>query len=93
MINGNPHDFIDRIYTGQDITFVFDHKKYWFQGYTDKGVAHMEIFQYYPVTDEEYLWSFDSESMEVCLQSFEMAKIFNGKSFWEVENEIEWIDE
>ena len=93
MINGNPHDFMDRIYTGQDTTFVFEQKKYWFQGYTENGVSHMEIFQYYPETNEDYLWACDSESMEKCMRAFESAKIFSGKSFWEVEREIEWIDE
>jgi len=91
MINGNPHDFIDTVYSGQDIIFVFHGIKYWFQGYTDNGKSHMEIFQYVPSSDG-FLWIHDDDSMLKCLEAFLDAPIFNGKTFWEAESEIEWVD-
>lgn len=66
MINGNPNEFIATIYTCQDIVFVYDNVKYWFQGYIVAGEVHMEVFQNTP--------------------------FFNGKTFWEAEKDIEWVD-
>ncbi len=45
MIDGNPTEFVDRIYSCQDTVYIFKGIKYWFQGYmlSDGGV-HMEIF-------------------------------------------------
>ncbi len=37
MINGNPNEFVDTIYTCQDIVFVYAKIKYWFQGYVVEG--------------------------------------------------------
>lgn len=52
MIDGNPYRFIEVAYTGQDIVFLFNGKKYWFQGYTlDDKTVHMEVFQTEPPTD------------------------------------------
>lgn len=39
MIDGNPNEFIDKAYTGQDIIFIYHEIKYWFQGYTKKMVS------------------------------------------------------
>ena len=93
MINGDPHDFVDVAYTGQDIIFVFRGVKYWFQGYTnfETHISHMEVFQYQPPS-EDYIWEIDSDSMEKCLEAFLEAPIFDGKTFWEAESEIEWVD-
>ena len=94
MINGNPHDFVDTAYSGQDIIFLFHGIKYWFQGYTIKedGTNHMEVFQYQPPSDN-YIWECNSDSIEKCLAAFLEAPIFDGKTFWEAESEIEWVDD
>ena len=44
-----------------------------------------------PPTSEFVLWKFDGESSDI-VKAFESAKIFNGKTFWEVEKDIEWGD-
>jgi hypothetical protein len=31
--------------------------------------------------------------MEDCLKALQENKIFNGKTFWEVEQEIQWVDD
>ncbi len=92
MINGNPNDFLDTIYSCQDIIYIFNGIKYWFQGYTEDNTVHMEIFQYIPANDD-YIWEYNSDTIEKCLNSFLAAPIFDGKTFWDVENEIEWVDD
>lgn len=61
MINGNPSEFIDRMYTCQDTVYRYNHVKYRFQGYVADGRVHMEIVQHEPPT-EEYVWEYDGES-------------------------------
>ncbi len=91
MINGNPHEFLDVLYTGQDIVYIFKGIKYWFQGYTTDSGFHMEIIQHEPSSDS-YLWKHDDVSSENCKDAFLNAPIFEGKTFWDAEGDIEWVD-
>jgi len=96
MIGGNPNDFLDRIYSGQDTIFIFKGIKYWFQGYAMPNDAgwHMEIFQYQPKPSRDnWFWIYDGKNIEECFEAFVKSCIFVGKTFWEAENEIEWVDE
>ena len=52
----------------------------------------MEIFQYSPPSETD-IWECDAATMEACLNAFLDARIFDGKTFWEVESEIEWVDD
>lgn len=93
MINGNPNEFADRIYSCQDTIFVYNGIKYWFQGYMPSNdTVHMEIIQYQP-TSEEYMWVYDGKSIEECYHAFLDAPIFSGKIFWDAETNIEWVDD
>ena len=94
MINGDPHDFIDTVYSGQDIVYLYHGIKYWYQGYLNPktNLSHMEVFQYNPPGDG-YVWEYDSKSpSDDGLEAFLEAPIFDGKTFWEAESEIEWVD-
>ena len=92
MINGNPHEFIDRISTSQDTVFIYNNVKYWFQGYgLDEGGIYMEVFQVAP-SSGELEWEYKGKSMIEGQDAFQNAPIFNGKTFWEVEKDIEWVD-
>lgn len=93
MINGNPGEFVDRIYSCQDTVFVFDGIKYWFQGYMlPSGIVHMEVSQYQPESDM-CLWQYDGKSIEECQNAFLDAPMFAGKTFWDAEQRIEWVDD
>ncbi len=48
----------------------------------------MECFAPY-----NYLWEYDDSDYQKCGDAFQKAHIFDGKTFWEVEQEIEWLDE
>lgn len=92
MIDGNPIEFVDRIYSCQDTVFIFREVKYWFQGYRlPTGEVHMEIFQCDPPS-ETYLWECNGPTIEECQNEFLSAPIFAGKTFWQVEQEIRWVD-
>lgn len=93
MINGNPTEFVDRIYSCQDTVFIFKGIKYWFQGYMlPNGDIHMEISQYEPPS-EICLWECNGHTIDECQNEFLTAPIFAGKSFWDAEKEIHWVDD
>ena len=93
MVNGDPHEFVDHVYSGQDTVYLYHGIKYWCQGYTFRGtkVHHLEVFQYQPPSND-FLWEYESESVAECMEAFLEAPIFDGKTFWEAEPEIEWVD-
>jgi hypothetical protein len=39
------------------------------------------------------IFSVEKKTQNLCIEAFEDAKIWGGKSFWDVENEMEWVDE
>ena len=92
MIDGNPNDFLNSIYSGQDTVFVFENVKYWAQGYNrPNGGWHYEIAQYQPPSDK-FLWSINADSIDECFNAFLEAGIFGGKKFWDAEKNIQWVD-
>ena len=93
MINGKASEFVDRIYSCQDTIFIYEGVKYWFQGYTlPNGVVHMEVSQYQP-SCEQPVWEYDGKTIAECQTAFIEAPIFGGKSFWNAEQGIEWVDD
>lgn len=92
MVGGKPNDFLDRIYSCQDTVFIYNGIKYWFQGYMpDKSSVHMEIIQYQPPSEKD-IWEYDGVTIDECLKAFVHAPIFSGKTFWEAEKNIDWVD-
>lgn len=62
------------------------------QGYTKTGHCYIEIQQHIPWSLDTF-WETEGKSMHECLSNFLKAPIFNGKTFWEAENEIKWVDD
>ena len=95
MINGNAVEFIDEL-TYQDHYAKFKGNKFFFNGcqcqYDKNGSILSVRLEVYDLTNETTVFSVTTNSICECIDAFEKAKIFNGKSFWEVEKEIEWVD-
>ena len=51
----------------------------------------MEVFQYEPAKDG-YIWEYNGQSLSEWQEEFQKAAIFNGKTFRQVERDIEWVD-
>lgn len=90
MINGDVKEFIDGLHYGDERFFLYNDDKYFIQGYYDDGKPMLEL--YIIETDNNFEWREISENNNYPVEKFENAKIFNGKSFWEVEQDIEWVD-
>lgn len=94
MINGNANKFIESIYNCQDIAFVYKNEKYWFQGHTvSDGIwaVHMECYKVDSPCNE-YVWQYNGNSLSEGQVDFQTAPIFDGKTFWDIEKDIEWLD-
>ncbi len=95
MINGNAGNFIDELYY-QDHYAIFRGEKLFFNGCqckvdNDKKIVSATL-EIYNLKTNEVLFSTEQESPSECIKRFEDAPIFNGKTFWQAEGEIEWVD-
>ena len=91
MIKGNSQEFIDGLYYGDERFFVYCKKKYFIQVYCENGDYVLEIY-IIELSDNKFHWKAISDN-DYSIKQFKLLKIFNGKTFWEVENEIEWVDD
>ena len=91
MINGNYKEFMNEVYYGSELNFSYKDKKYFYQGWKENGIHHREIYQFVPNLDG-YFWTYDSKNAKDCVRAFLSAKIFDGKTFPEIEKEVEWLE-
>ena len=80
MINGDAKEFIDGLYYGDERFFNFKGCKYFIQGYYVQGRPMLKLYMLEP-TDSDFEWQAISEN-----------ESYPGKTFWQVEQEIEWVD-
>ena len=67
-------------------------KKYFSQGYNlDDGTYYFELQQWEPTAS--VLWSVKGLDRTASLDAFLKEPLFDGKTFWECEKEMEWVDE
>ena len=89
MKNGNVGEFIDHIHYGDELWFLYEKKKYLLEGWSNDNRLKLCLYE---ISDSgaEYMWEGDSTHYPV--EAFLKDKIWNGKAFWDIEQEIEWID-
>ncbi len=92
MINGDPKEFIDGLHYGDERFFMFSGRKYFVQGYFEGGKPMLILYIFEPEEEFGCVWKAFSSDENYPVDAFEKAKVFNGKSFWEVEGEIQWVD-
>ena len=106
MINANLEQFLD---TGwfSEATLYLNGYTYWCEGCWNEErekPMHFFVYKYESVVvdkiytkpkNSNYQKVFDiyGNSEEEVKEEFLKAKIFDGKSFWEVEKELAWYDE
>lgn len=89
MIDGNVNEFVDHIYYGDELWFLYHGKKYFLEGWPKQGKLCLCLYEMME-DGKEYTWKGSSTRYPV--EEFLKAKIWNGKSFWDVEQEMQWID-
>jgi hypothetical protein len=95
MIDGNVNDFVEGLYYGEERWFIYKTTKYFIQGWTNDGKFTLVLDQMDPDPGiGGYLWECtkkEGKRREV-VEDFLGSEIFDGKTFWEIEQEIKWID-
>lgn len=108
MINGNLEQFLDTGWFSE-ATLFYDGFIYWFEAQTegdeitffvDKWEAQNEDNKYYHSVmnqDDTLTWErvleLKGTDIELIKKDFFKSKIFDGKSFWDVEGKLAWLDE
>ncbi len=94
MINGDPKAFIEGLHYGDEHYFVYDGRKYFIQGLTTEEDGNfLEVFGLDPDNFDYHWIAYSGKNKPFPVAEFERAPIFNGKTFWEAEKDIEWVDE
>lgn len=108
MVNANLSQFLDTGWFNE-ATLFYNGYIYWCEGCWEQSPKKsMHFFVYrFPAkivdkiyferihTDEPFKYIFETtgNSEDEVKEQFLKAKIFEGKSFWEVEKELAWLDE
>lgn len=96
MIDSRAYDFLYKLYY-EDHYVIYNGNKYFFNGCQFKkntaGEAVSVRLEVYNLSNDETLFSITKPSAEECVEALEEAAIWNGKTFWEVENQMRWVDE
>ena len=83
--------FFEKLYGGEEIVFTVFGKKYFIQGYYKENAFHFELQLWVP--EEKTLWKTSNSHMYDCVEEFLDAPLFDGKTFWDIETEMQWVDE
>ena len=96
MIDGNVAEFIDKLYY-EDHYVIYNGEKYFFNGcQTSKdntGNIISVTLEIYNLSIDRTVFSITKSSAMECIEAFEEAPIWNGKTFWDIENQMQWVDE
>lgn len=91
MNNGNIDEFVDKLWSGEELIYTYNGKKYFSQGYLlDNGQYRFELQQWEP--EGKMLWHVEGLTHQKSFDVFMELPFFDGKTFWQVEQEIEWVD-
>ena len=104
MINGNLEIFLDTGWFSEALLYL-NGRAYWCEAQYDDATGKNHFFVY---SDNKYChailnqdgtfdWSYAYEDYDsdrdLIKKRFLQAKIFDGKTFWEVESEIAWLED
>ena len=94
MEGGNINDFIDA-FSYQSVAVIFRGEKYFSDGITTKQNGKHSFFIIKVNDNGEFLkdiYEFEGNTTTDCIIAFENAPIWAGKTFYEAEKEMIWVD-
>ena len=100
MIDGNVTEFVDNLYYGSEMYFIFHGKKYFIQGWVENSTHHLvldydyetEVYDSNNQDCGQYIWEYSSSDPNECVQAFLGSPLWDGKTFYEAEQEMTWAD-
>jgi len=91
LINGDLNEFIDKLYYGDELWFVYNGIKYMIQGLYEKGTYNLYLLIPYS-EGTGYTWECKGTADSYPVKEFLNAPLFENESFMEIEQKIEWVD-
>lgn len=91
MTNGDINEFMDKLWGGEELIYTYNGKKYFSQGYNEKSGEYVFELQLWE-PEVKILWQVVGKDNQDSLDAFLKEPLFDGKTFWEAEKEIEWVD-
>lgn len=92
MKGGTTQEFIDGLAYGMEQIFVYRGRTMLVQGCVeDDHLWTATMDQIDPLIEEWSLWRYRAPTMAECLQAFLEAPLFDGRTFWEAEGEMELL--
>ena len=89
MKNGNVQEFVDYIHYGDELWFLYNDTKYFLEGWIENDILELVLYEM-KENVQDYKWKCDNNNYPV--KYFLSDRIFDGKTFWEIENDITWVD-
>lgn len=93
MINGSVSEFVDHIHYGDELVFLFRNQKFFLQGFLEEDGRYALYLDRWDPPSNTYIWTGRGDTHGYPVDDFLAAAIWDGKSFWDVEAEIEWVDD
>lgn len=90
MRNGDVNEFVNHIYYGDELEFLYHGNHYFLQGLTENGIHKLYLDRWDPPTDD-YVWIGTGTKDVYPVKAFLEAPLWDGKAFWAAEQEMEWI--
>ena len=91
MINCSLQNFVHTIHLGEDAAFIYKGVKYFSQGWFENGKYTLTLDIIDP-PGTDYLWLKSGTDRDLIANELFETPLFNGKSFWEIEKDVEWVD-
>lgn len=94
MEGGRVNDFIEA-FAYQSVALIYRGEKYFSDGITKTSNGK---FNFFIIKVDEMgvficdVFENESESVEECIKAFESAPIWDGRTFYEAEKEMTWVD-
>lgn len=89
MLGNELNEFMDDMYHNPEKEITCFGKKYMITGYVDKTCELYTLEVYTIESEPKELFKFTSKIRHECVEAFEQAKIFDGKTIYEAEKDIE----
>ena len=79
MPNGNIREFVDKLWDGEELIYIYNGKKYFSQGYVlENGQYRFELQQWEP--EGKMLWYVGGLDHQLSLDKFLEQPLFDGKN-------------
>ncbi len=95
MIDGNVSEFIDKI-TFQEEAVIYNGKKYFFHGLIYNPNEKVYSFEIHLWDENDHyvdtVYRCEGNTQNECMEKLLNDSIIEGKSFWEAESNMKWIE-